>query len=160
MSLSWLVEMRTLRLVGVNEEPQGAWLSISEKHNLLPKLRPLLETALLPLLSAPDFHLLTPTLIIISEAYSYRLKVASSHWHLKVIGEEGAGAQLMQNLLQNVGITGDSTVVGRAIGTLLGVTMDDFSTELRTAEDDSRKCLACHPGGNRLTDGRRMLPDP
>lgn len=131
-----------------------------------------LENALLPLLSAPDFHLLTPTLIIIAKLVPGNAKslvndaLISSICTIvkqpligtvlkallllvKVIGDEGAGAPLMQNLLQNVGITGDSSVVGRAIGTLLvhggpnlGVTMEDFSTELRTAKDDSRKCLA------------------
>lgn len=131
-----------------------------------------LENALLPLLSAPDFHLLTPTLIIIAKLVPGNSKslvndaLISSICSIvkqplvgtvlkallllvKVIGDEGAGAQLMQNLLQNVGITGDPSVVGRAVGTLLvhggpnlGVTMQDFSMELKTAKDDSRKCLA------------------
>lgn len=131
-----------------------------------------LENALLPLLAAPDFHLLTPTLIIIAKLVPDNSKslvndalisaicdivrqplvgtvLKALLLLVKVIGDEGAGAQLMQNLLQNVGITGDTSVVGRAIGTLLvhggpnlGVTMEDFSTELRTAKDDSRKCLA------------------
>lgn len=131
-----------------------------------------LENALFPLLGAPDFHLLTPTLIIIAKFVPGNSKslvndalissicvivkqplvgtvLKALLLLVKVIGDEGAGAQLMQSLLQNVGITGDSSVVGRAIGTLLvhggpnlGVTMDDFSTELRTAKDDSRKCLA------------------
>ena len=131
-----------------------------------------LENALLPLLSAPDFHLLTPTLIIIAKlvpgnsATLVNDALISSICSIvkqqlvgtvlkallllaKVIGEEGAGAQLMQNLLQKVGVTGDPSVVGRTIGTLLvyggpnlGVTMDDFSAELRSAKDDSRKSLA------------------
>jgi cullin-associated NEDD8-dissociated protein 1 len=142
------------------------------RTHLTPQTMTSLETALLPLLSAPDFHLLTPTLIIIAKLVPADSKSLVNEALIvaicsivkqpligtvlkallllvKVIGEQGAGAQLMQNLLQNVGITGDSSVVGRAIGTLLvhggsnlGVTMDDFSTELRTAEDDSRKCLA------------------
>lgn len=131
-----------------------------------------LETALLPLLSTPDFHLLTPSLIIIAKFVPGNSKTLVNGdlisaicsivklplvgtvlkallLLVKVVGDEGAGAQLMQNLLQNVGITGDASVVGRAIGTLLvhggpnlGVTMDDFSNELQTAKDDSRKCLA------------------
>ncbi|KAJ5194650.1 uncharacterized protein N7498_008088 [Penicillium cinerascens] len=131
-----------------------------------------LESSLLPLLAAPDFHLLTPTLIIIAKLVPGNSKTLVNDALIssicaivkqplvgtvlkallllvKVIGEEGAGAQLMQNLLQNVGITGDSSVVGRAIGTLLvhggpnlGVTMNDFSNELQSAKDDSRKCLA------------------
>ncbi|KAJ5184172.1 hypothetical protein N7492_001788 [Penicillium capsulatum] len=131
-----------------------------------------LENALLPLLAAPDFHLLTPTLIIIAKLVPGNAKSVVNDSLIaslcsivkqplvgtvlkallllvKVIGDEGVGAPLMQNLLQNVGITGDSSVVGRAVGTLLvhggpnlGVTMEDFSNELRTAKDDSRKCLA------------------
>ena len=68
---------------------------------------------------------------------------------VKVVGEEGAGAVLMKKLLRDVGINGDTSVVGRAIGTLLvhggsklGVKMDDFLKELQTAQDAQRKCLA------------------
>lgn len=131
-----------------------------------------LENALLPLLAAPDFHLLTPTLIIIAKLVPGNAQsivnesLISSICNIvkqpligtvlkallllvKVTGDEGVGAPLMQSLLQNVGITGDSSVVGRAVGTLLvhggpklGVTMEDFSKELQTAKDDSRRCLA------------------
>lgn len=131
-----------------------------------------LENDLLPLLAAPDFHLLTPALIIIAKLVPgnaqsvVNQQLISSVCSIvkqpligtvlkallllvKVIGEEGAGAPLMQNLLRDVGITGESSVVGRAVGTLLvhggsnlGVTMEDFSTELRTAKDGSRQCLA------------------
>lgn len=131
-----------------------------------------LENAALPLLTAADFHTLTPTLIIIAKLVPGNAKLMVNDSLIssicsivtkplvgtvlkallllvKVIGDEGAGASLMQNLLRDVGITGDSSVVGRAVGTLLvhggpnlGVTMEDFSTELKTARDDSRKCLA------------------
>ncbi|KAF3384610.1 hypothetical protein F1880_003024 [Penicillium rolfsii] len=147
-------------------------LNSSIRSQLSPTTMTTLETSLLPLLSAPDFHLLTPTLIIFAKLVpgnssllvneSLILSICSIVKQplvgtvlkallllVKVIGDEGAGAQLMQNLLQNVGITGDSSVVGRAIGTLLvhggpnlGVTMNDFSNELSTAKDESRKCLA------------------
>lgn len=131
-----------------------------------------LENALLPLLAAPDFHLLTPSLIIIAKLIPGNSESLVNEALIsaicdivkqplvgnvlkallllvKVIGDEGAGAPLMQNLLQKVGITGESSVVGRAIGTLVvhggphvGVTMESFSTELSTATDESRKCLA------------------
>ncbi|KAJ5690746.1 hypothetical protein N7462_005138 [Penicillium macrosclerotiorum] len=147
-------------------------MNSNTRAHLSPATMTSLENSLLPLLSAPDFHLLTPTLIIIAKLVPGNSKSLVNESLItsicsivkqplvgtvlkallllvKVIGEEGAGAELMRNLLQNVGITGDSSVVGRAIGTLLvhggpklGVTMDDFSTELRTARDDSRKCLA------------------
>ncbi|KAJ5097982.1 hypothetical protein N7532_004983 [Penicillium argentinense] len=142
------------------------------RTHLIPDTMIALENSLLPLLSAADFHLLTPTLIIIAKLVPDNSKSLVNETLIsaicsivkqpligtvlkallllvKVIGDEGAGAKLMENLLQNVGITGDSSVVGRAIGTLLvhggsnlGVTMEDFSTELRTAKDESRKCLA------------------
>ncbi|KAJ5371362.1 Cullin-associated NEDD8-dissociated protein 1 C-terminal part [Penicillium cataractarum] len=147
-------------------------MNSSIRSQLSPTTMTTLESSLLPLLSAPDFHLLTPTLIIIAKLVPGNSKSLVNESLItsictivkqplvgtvlkallllvKVIGDEGAGAQLMQNLLQNVGITGDSSVVGRAIGTLLvhggpnlGVTMNDFSNELSTAKDDSRKCLA------------------
>ncbi|KAJ5918525.1 hypothetical protein N7466_010517 [Penicillium verhagenii] len=151
-----------------------------------------LEAVLLPLLSAPDFHLLTPTLIIIAKLVPGNSQALVNESLIqsvcsivkqplvgnalkallllvKVIGDEGVGAQLMQSLLQNVGINGDASVVGRAIGTLLvhggsnlGVTMNDFSTELSTAKDDSRKCLALAILGEialRMGSGCSLTPD-
>ena len=144
----------------------------SIRSQLSPDTMSTLEGALLPLMNAPDFHLLTPTLIIMAKIVPGNAKLLVNDnlivsicsivkqplvgtvlkallLLVKVIGDEGAGAQLMQNLLQNVGITGDPSVVGRAVGTLLvhggsnlGVSMEDFSNELQTAKDDSRKCLA------------------
>ena len=68
---------------------------------------------------------------------------------IKIIGDQAVGQPLMQGLLQNVGVSGDPTIVGKAIGTLLvsggttvGVTINDFSNELRTSKDSQRKCLA------------------
>lgn len=68
---------------------------------------------------------------------------------LKAIGEQKVGQPLMQNLLQDVGVNGDPAVVGKAIGTLVvsggasvGVKINDFITELQSAPDDKRKCLA------------------
>ncbi|KAJ6164756.1 hypothetical protein N7470_003428 [Penicillium chermesinum] len=128
--------------------------------------------SLLPLLQTPDFHLLTPALIIMAKLVPGNGKTLVNADMIsaictivrqrlvgtvlkallllvKVIGEEGVGKDLMASLLQNVGITGNSSVVGRAIGTLLvhggpdiGVTQEDFSQELQTATDGSRKCLA------------------
>lgn len=68
---------------------------------------------------------------------------------VKIIGDQAVGQPLMQGLLQNVGVSGDPAVVGKAIGTLLvsggttvGVTINDFATELRSSKDSQRKCLA------------------
>lgn len=68
---------------------------------------------------------------------------------VSVIGEQGVGGTLMQGFLKNVGVTGEPAIVGKAIGTLLvsggstvGVKLEDFATELQSAQDDQRKCLA------------------
>ena len=68
---------------------------------------------------------------------------------VSAIGEQGVGGALMQGFLKKVGVTGEPTIVGKAIGTLLvsggstvGVKLDDFATELQSAQDDQRKCLA------------------
>ncbi|KAF4269377.1 hypothetical protein KXW98_002743 [Aspergillus fumigatus] len=131
-----------------------------------------LEDCLLPLISADDFHFLAPSLIILAKLIPGNAQLLVNEGLVsalcsivlaplvgtvlkallllvKVIGEEGAGAELMQKLLRDVGINGDPSVVGRAIGTLLvhggsklGVKMEDFLTELQTAQDAQRKCLA------------------
>ncbi|KAI9930505.1 hypothetical protein ASPWEDRAFT_171133 [Aspergillus wentii DTO 134E9] len=131
-----------------------------------------LEDCLLPLISAEDFHLLSPSLIILAKIIPGNAGllvheglvtaicsiVTSSLVGtvlkallllVKVIGEQGAGAELMKKLLRDVGINGDTSVVGRAIGTLLvhggpklDVKMEDFLAELQTAQDAQRKCLS------------------
>ncbi|OJJ44923.1 hypothetical protein ASPZODRAFT_153258 [Penicilliopsis zonata CBS 506.65] len=131
-----------------------------------------LEGNLLPLIGAEDFHLLAPALIILAKLIPGNAELIVNEALIsalcsivmtslvgtvlksllllvKVIGEQGAGAELMKRLLRDVGINGDSSVVGRAIGTLLvhggsnlGVKMEDFLTELQTAQDTQRKCLA------------------
>ncbi|GLB17184.1 hypothetical protein AtubIFM61612_007046 [Aspergillus tubingensis] len=131
-----------------------------------------LEDSLLPLISAEDFHFLAPSLIILAKLVPGNAQLLVNESLIsalcsvvlsslvgtvlkallllvKVIGEEGAGAALMKKLLQDVGISGDTSVVGRAVGTLLvhggpklGVKMEDFMTELETAQDAQRKCLA------------------
>ena len=68
---------------------------------------------------------------------------------IQAIGESGKGQILMNAFLQDVGVSGDPDVVGKSIGTLLvagrdtvGVGLLDFETELRTATDPLRQCLA------------------
>ena len=65
------------------------------------------------------------------------------------IGEQGVGRPLMTALLQDVGVGGNADLLGKVIGTLLvsgatsvGVKVDDFVNELKTAQDDKRRCLA------------------
>ncbi|KAK2767024.1 hypothetical protein FQN54_006341 [Arachnomyces sp. PD_36] len=127
---------------------------------------------LLPLLNADDLHLLTPALIIFAKVVpgNSELLVNASLISalctvvlapltgtvlkaflllIRVIGEQSAGASLMKSFLQDVGVNGDPSVVGKAIGTLLvyggtqlGVGVKDFLGELHTAQDNQRKCLA------------------
>ena len=88
---------------------------------------------------------------------------------VETIGSEGSGLPLMQALLRDIGVTGDPTIVGTAIGTLLvsgsltvGVQIDDFIKELRDAQDDLRKCLALSilgEAGLRLGASSPLKPD-
>ena len=85
------------------------------------------------------------------------------------VGATGAGKPLMQNLLKDVGVTGDPAIVGAAIGTLLvsgestvGIHINDFINELHTAPDDGRKCLALSvlgEAGLRLGSSSPLQPN-
>jgi cullin-associated NEDD8-dissociated protein 1 len=127
---------------------------------------------LLPLLNASDLHLLGPALIILAtfvqddakstltpelnnalcQVVQGSISGSSLDALLKLvrtIGEQQAGQALMKSLLQDVGVAGHPEVVGKVIGNLLvyggasvGVKLDQFVTELETAQDDKRKCLA------------------
>ncbi|KAL8948722.1 MAG: hypothetical protein Q9222_005117 [Ikaeria aurantiellina] len=88
---------------------------------------------------------------------------------LKAIGEQKVGQPLMQSLLQDVGVNGDPVIVGKAIGTLavagsssVGVELQDFVTELQSAPDDKRRCLALSvlgEAGLRLGSSSPLEPD-
>lgn len=147
----------------------------------------------LPLVSPNDLNLLGISLIILSRLVRRSpSRVVNSNFNdticeivvaplagavleallvlLKAIGEKEVGTQqLMQKLLQNVGVNGDPAIVGKAIGTLLvsggpsvGVKLDDFVTELRSAPDDKRRCLALSvlgEAGLRLGSSSPLKPD-
>lgn len=146
---------------------------------------------LLPLLDAADLHLLGPALIILAtfvkdDANSVMTPqlnaalcrvvqgsiVGSSLEALlalvQTIGEQRSGEALMKALLQDVGISGHPEVVGKVIGNLLvysgnslGVKLDQFVTELETAKDDKRKCLALVVlGESALRLGSQSAIDP
>ncbi|KAI9799873.1 MAG: hypothetical protein M1833_003795 [Piccolia ochrophora] len=151
-----------------------------------------LVEVLSPLLSANDLHLLGPTLVVLTSLVKGNAKkvvdasMISSLCSLvlaplggavldallilvKTIGEEGVGKLLMQDLLKEVGVNGEPAVVGKMVGTLLvyggksvGVTTDDFVSELRTAKDDQRKCLALSvlgEAGLRLGKSSSLSPN-
>jgi cullin-associated NEDD8-dissociated protein 1 len=130
-----------------------------------------LTSLLLPLLTVSDLHLLTPALVIfariiptnpgkiVGEPLVQALTtvvcsplVGSPLKALlllvKVIGEQGAGSRLMKGLLA-VGTSGEVSVVGRCMGTLvvysegnLGVAITDFQRELQSSQDEMNKCLS------------------
>ncbi|KAL2830542.1 armadillo-type protein [Aspergillus cavernicola] len=132
----------------------------------------IVEDCLIPLINVEDFHLLAPSLIILAKLIPGNAQLLVND-HLvsaicsivltslagtvlkallllvRVVGEEASGSALMKKLLQDVGINGDTSVVGRAIGTLLvhggsklGVSMEDFLSEVQTSNDPQRQCLA------------------
>ncbi|KAL1304209.1 hypothetical protein AAFC00_000631 [Neodothiora populina] len=79
---------------------------------------------------------------------------------IHIVGKKGAGKDLMKALLADVGVNGNPELVGQVIGTLLvaggdsvGVQLQDFTAELKTATDDKRKCLALYVLGE---SGLRM----
>lgn len=131
-----------------------------------------ISTIILPLINAHDLNLLGLALSVLGKLVKANPKkvvdtnlnnalcqvvlaplggaVFDSYLGLvKIVGDQAVGKPLMQGLLQNVGVSGDPAVVGKAIGTLLvsggstvGVTINDFANELRTSKDSQRKCLA------------------
>jgi cullin-associated NEDD8-dissociated protein 1 len=131
-----------------------------------------LITILMQLMDASDLLLLGPTLVILAKLVQANGKSvvspAISEGICKLVlsplrgsvldallllttalGESGTGNVLMTGLLQDVGVRGDPAIVGKVIGTLLvsggpniGVKTEDFTRELRSAEDDQRTCLA------------------
>ena len=132
-----------------------------------------LVSALLPLLTTVDLHLLGPALLVLAalvlddsklvvtdqlnSAMCGLLTASLGGAVLEAvlvlvtnIGQAGAGEPLMTGLLRDVSINGDPAVVGKVIGTLLvyggsslGVTIDDFLTELSNPQsEDAKRSLA------------------
>ncbi|TVY17828.1 Cullin-associated NEDD8-dissociated protein 1, C-terminal part [Lachnellula arida] len=128
-----------------------------------------LVSALLPLLTTDDLHLLGPALLVLATLVGDNAKlvvttqlstalcglltaplggaVLEAVLHLvSKIGEKGVGQQLMQGLLADVSINGDPAVVGKVIGTLLvcggssvGVSIDNFLTEVTNPSSDDAR---------------------
>ncbi|USP82059.1 hypothetical protein yc1106_09333 [Curvularia clavata] len=146
---------------------------------------------LLPLLNANDLHLLGPALVILAafvkddaqaimtpSLTTALCQVAQGSISgmpldallklVRTIGEQRVGKELMQALLQQVGVSGHAEVVGKAIGNLLvyggdsvGVKLEQFVTELETAPDDKRRCLALVVlGESALRLGSQSSIDP
>jgi cullin-associated NEDD8-dissociated protein 1 len=83
------------------------------------------------------------------------------------LGRAGAGKELMAALLQ-IAPQCDADITGQVIGTLLvsggqslGVTLDAFTQELKTQQDESRRCLALSvlgEAGLRLSTTSPLAP--
>ncbi|KAF4589641.1 cullin binding protein CanA [Ophiocordyceps camponoti-floridani] len=134
-----------------------------------------IASALMPAITDSDTHLLGPALLILAklvQSYSKLVVTADlttalcqllkSHFAgivqepllelMGAIGRSGATRKLMRGLLEDVSISGDPSVVGKVIGTLLvaggsstGVSLDSFVSELKTsakANDEARVSLA------------------
>jgi cullin-associated NEDD8-dissociated protein 1 len=128
-----------------------------------------LVSALLPLLTPVDLHLLGPALLVLAALVSDNAKlVVTDQLNAALcglltaplggavldamlalvtnIGQKGVGQQLMAGLLQEVSINGDPAVVGKVIGTLLvygessvGVNIDSFLDELKNPASNDAK---------------------
>ncbi|OAL46546.1 TIP120-domain-containing protein [Pyrenochaeta sp. DS3sAY3a] len=146
---------------------------------------------LLPLLNATDLHLLGPALIILATFVKDDAKTIMTNQLnsalcqvvtgsisgssldallklVRTIGEQRVGKELMGSLLRDVGVAGHPEVIGKVIGNLLvyggssvGVKLEQFITELETAQDDKRKCLALVVlGESALRLGAQSNVDP
>lgn len=154
-----------------------------------------LVSSLLPTIDANDAYLMGPALAILGVVASEQPELVLGHDVTKVIckflkdgsptividpllffvmnvGKSGNGKDLMQGLLQNVGVQGDPTVLGQVIGTLLvsgrdttGVSLNDFTKELGSGAksgDDNRVSLALAvlgEAGMRLGSDSTLPPD-
>lgn len=179
---------------------RGASLGALKNLTVTPAARNAIDTstlnglvsALLPLLTTADLHLLGPALLVLAALTEDDPKVVVTDQLtaalcellkaplggavldallilVKNIGDRGVGAPLMTGVLNDVGIKGDPAVVGKVIGTLLvyggstlGVSIDSFLTELKTASEDANKCLALAvlgEAGLRLGAKSPLKPD-
>ena len=88
---------------------------------------------------------------------------------IEVVGKQGAGSALMQDLLMKVGIHGDHAMAGMAIGTLLvsggstlPITTQHIRDELKMGQDAQRVALALFVLGEvglRLGPSSGIAPD-
>lgn len=103
-----------------------------------------------------------PTIVLTSEvvnalcrATKLELQGSTLNALLEVVetfGKSKQGEPLMTALLSDVGVSGNPEIVGQVIGTLLvgaggnnvGVTLDDFKSELKSSTDEKRQCLALY----------------
>jgi cullin-associated NEDD8-dissociated protein 1 len=128
-----------------------------------------LTSALLPLLTTADLHLLGPALVVLATLVTDNAKLVVTDelnsalcslltaslggavleavlLLVSKIGAQQVGQKLMVGLLNTVSVNGDPAVVGKVIGTLLvygdtsvGVSIDNFLTEVVNPSSDDAK---------------------
>lgn len=176
----WIREVSielSAQLRKANRSLRGASLGALKNLVLSPAARSSLDattikgltSALYPLLTASDLHLLGPALLVLAAlvlddarlvvteelniALCGLLTASLSGSVLDAvlvlvthIGQAGVGQPLMGGLLKDVSINGDPAVVGKVIGTLLvyggssvGVTIDSFLTEVQNPASDDAR---------------------
>ncbi|KAJ5050563.1 uncharacterized protein L3040_002440 [Drepanopeziza brunnea f. sp. 'multigermtubi'] len=128
-----------------------------------------LMSALVPLLTTVDLHLLGPALIVISYLVNENPELVVTDQLnvelcnllitslggsvlgavltlVKNIGQTGVGQKLMSRLLLNVSVNGDPVIIGKVIGTLLvyggpaiGVNIENFLSEAVNPNSDDSR---------------------
>lgn len=176
----WIREVSlelSAQLRKANRSLRGASLAALKNLIVAPASRSALDaatieglvSALIPLLTPSDLHLLGPTLMVLATLVSDNSKLVVTEQLntslcelLKAqlsgavldavlvlvtrIGEQGAGRSLMSGLLNTVSVNGDPTVVGKVIGTLLvaggtsvGVDINSFLAEVNNTSSDDSR---------------------
>ena len=180
LSPQWIREVSlelSAQLRKANRSLRGASLAALKNLVVAPAARSALDaktidglvSALLPLLTTVDLHLLGPALLVLSVLVADNPKHVVNDQLNKAlcdlltatlggavleavlalvtnIGRNGVGQNLMTGLLKEVSINGDPAVVGKVIGTLLvyggpsvGVTIDNFLTEAVNPTSDDAR---------------------
>ncbi|EHL00542.1 putative Cullin-associated NEDD8-dissociated protein 1 [Glarea lozoyensis 74030] len=177
---SWIREVSlelSAQLRKANRALRGASLGALKNLVVSPSARNALDestvqgltSALLPLLTATDLHLLGPALLVLAALVGDNPKLVVTDelnaalctlltaslggavldavlLLVSKIGEQQVGQKLMLGLLNTVSINGDPAVVGKVIGTLLvyggtsvGVKIDNFLDEVVNPTSDDAK---------------------
>jgi len=149
--------------------------------------------ALIPVITNNDAQLLGPGLLVLAHLVNEKPKIAVTPLLIRAlcdllkstvagsvldsllvlvtnVGQVGHGKALMAGLLKDVGVSGEPSIVGKVIGTLLvasgnsaGVTMDSFVQEIKAnSGDQARVSLALAvlgEAGLRLGPKSPLSPD-
>ncbi|KJX95093.1 cullin binding protein CanA [Zymoseptoria brevis] len=174
--------LSALRMLAVND---------ATRATMSDKVISQLVDALVPLLGTEDLHMMSPALIVLAALAKDHPKLVATPavvqgicaivrsplsgvaldallTCVEALGHARAGKPLMSALLQ-MAPQGDTDATGQVIGTLLvsggdssGVTLDAFLTELKSQQDEAKKCLALSvlgEAGLRMAASFPLSPD-